>query len=851
MYLENAPSLITQIIDYAIAWLPAFFAYLLLRMAAVRAVLYFMMQKAKSTIVQVDEFITGKFQNISLSSHVYDSRYTILPTNSLSYARWQKALNSGNRSWRHFTIAWMIFSVTLSLVIFYAVKYSPSPGSGVVQSIFVELLPFILGSFLVVVFLMNATKRFLVGYVPFFSSFVWLLVTAVIALSVAIVYKLNWFLCALPGIFSLLYYFKAYRGRQLTNKQDENNRLLILRVFDADRNTAFTFGDISHFWRFVGSTITVADPSYLRFRYSLSYPRNKLRFMRIVFVISGVLSLISVLISGTTLINGQTTGLAAASHQTRIEILGVFAWLTLIPLALLPIFFIFKKRFIASQADLTSNLNRIKNERVTKDGVYQDVSLYCHSNAWKPAIHSLLDLSAVILMDLRGLTPDRAGSLYELDLIIHNVSLNNVVFLINDEAENLQLVSLLEDKIARAKETSPNRNVTDFKVNIYQPNRFESRDTERILALLASATTKRGLSHFSHSIISPSIWERCKILMAKPMLVWRILSEYIDMTLSRPPIAYAVIPVILVTVIGLFIFRIISIGGSLPNEPYSPSQTLVNNAPPAVHPSTNETKISLTNNIPLNSDYLPGSIEVLDFFAFSDWKGLSVRLNIPTPFADRALEMGLVKVIQSTADNQTIKISEVTTGLFSPNLLTDVVPIKRNSIISVSSNGNATSTRVNPHEAIRIWLRFSGIESVNTVNNIEGTLLLKLPKPANVSQFQITELKRKQTFAFQGVETIGLYTYQYDAKSGSLALSFEKALPKNMKIYLLESDGKRKIAMAKGRYSMGYGANKKQYYYQNFLVQSPLNIRFEIIRLDDMIDVQVPFHARRIPVEQR
>ncbi|MFA3791759.1 hypothetical protein AB6T38_11625 [Aliiglaciecola sp. SL4] len=842
MYSDTDPDLILQMLDYAIVWLPAFLAYLLLRTAAVRAVLYFMMQKAKSELSQPCEFTRGNAHRTSLNSRVYNSRFSISPTDTLQYDRWQKALKSGSSSWWRFVKAWALFTVILSFLIFYGVKHPPDLAR---YPILAGMLPFVFGFLLLIVIVLNGAKRYLLGYVPFVSSFLWLLMISLCALLVAPVYELNWFVCALPGVLSLLYYFTAYRRQRFKNCEDENNRLLILRVFDSDKNTAFTFGDISHFWRFIGSTITVVDPSYLRFRYSLSYPRSKLRFMRIVFVVSGLLTLISLAIGGISLLNGQVTGLGGISHQVRIELLGMFAWLILIPLALLPLIFILKRRFIASQDDLNTNLTMINNEAVSIDGVYQDISLYCHSNAWKPAISSLLDISTVILMDLRGLTPDRAGSLYELDLIIHSVALHNVVFLINDEAEQHQLTDLIRERVALASANSPNRDVSEINLNIYQPSRYEIRDTERLLAMLASATAKPGPGHFSYIIDTLSVWQRFKIIMAKPMQMWRVISEYIDMIISRPPLAYAVIPAIFLIVISLFSVRIMAVLNSLPTQTNHLTQNQTD-LEPLPQPIINKPISS-----PVDFERPTESVEVLDHYAFTNWKGLSVRLDINTPYADSAMEMGLVKVFESIADNQAINISEINTGLFSPNLLTAIIPVKRGSITNVSSDGTTTSTKTHPKGQIRIWLKFEDSKSVNIVNNIDGELLLKLPNPAQVVQIELKNIQVSQSFTIKGFESLGLCTYKYYPDAKSLLVSFENPLPQNSKIFFLDSDGTRISATSSSSVSMGSGANKKRSFNKTFSVGSVKNISLEIIQLANMLEVRVPFYANNIPVERR
>jgi hypothetical protein len=48
------------------------------------------------------------------------------------------------------------------------------------------------------------------------------------------------------------------------------------------------------------------------------------------------------------------------------------------------------------------------------DGRYRINECYCHDTTWQDALHALVRLSDVVLMDLRGFQAHNAGCLYEL-----------------------------------------------------------------------------------------------------------------------------------------------------------------------------------------------------------------------------------------------------------------------------------------------------------------------------------------------------------------------------------------------------------------------------------------------------
>ncbi|MEP4892447.1 MAG: FKBP-type peptidyl-prolyl cis-trans isomerase [Aliiglaciecola sp.] len=563
------------IMDFAIKWLPPLLAYLMLRAIAVRATLYYMMKKARTAIDPPAEFEHGVPQIVSLNSSSYDCNYVITPQDPTSYDIWQRALNVGKASWWRFAKALTIFVLALAALVFYQLHLKSTAQVTTVNTSFADSLLIILYCYMAALLLTQANKT-LLGYLSLVSALLWLVFFTIVTLIVSLFLSVPLWLVALPGMLAICYFIFSFTRCQRTSKKYRNNRLLILRIFDADNSTAFTFGDISHAWRFIGSTITVADPSYLRFRYSLSYPRNKLRFLRFAFFMTlllGGINLVFDYLDNNGLIAGGSTFPLA---QQREDLLSIAAWLLVLVIAIVPMVLTFKRRFIASMSDLVKYLTNVRKDKPSTDGVFQDIAFYCHSNAWKPAIHRLIDTSNVVLMDLRGLTAEKSGSLYELDLIIHTTSLQQVVFLVNDDAEHQRLTALIKQALVNANTDSPNRNAMPIDLNIYQPGSYEPRDTDKLLAMLAAATGEQMANRFSHTIEQLSQWQKFKILIGKPAKIWRRLRERMDMTFSRPPLAYVTIPVLLILVIGLFLLRLNPVMNETDNQQSVAEQTLPN-----------------------------------------------------------------------------------------------------------------------------------------------------------------------------------------------------------------------------------------------------------------------------------
>lgn len=845
------------LIEYVITWSPAFLAYLLLRTSAVRSALYFMMKKSKNSLIEPTEFEPGSANQVNIDSELLDSSFNIKPTEKTQYQRWKNALQGGQSSWWSFVRAIALFSLVTALLLYFSKNSIAEASGSMYQQIAKEFLPIILYVCVFIAVIINAARFYLLGYLPYLGGIISCMALFGLALLIAPVYEISWLLSAIPGGLLLAYYIRSNWQRLSNERTDGNHRLLILRVFDADKNTAFTFGELSHFWRFIGSTITVVDPSYLRFRYSLAYPRNKLRIMRVLLSLAFLLSVISIILGALQLLSPSENWILGMPHKARVDLLGMLAWLLVIPLALLPIFFTIKRRFISSEDELKKRLDKINADEVSKDGVYQDISLYCHSNAWKPAINSLVGEASAILMDLRGLTPDRAGSLYELDLVTNRVSLDRIVFLVNDEIEQQQLKALLCERLATVSNDSPNRMVETTNLLIYRPGRYDKGDNKRILSLLTNATARPGPGHIEIEKVTFSSWQRFKLLLAKPAQIWKVFSEQVDMTVSRPPIAYLIIPVLLTFVISLFAYRISPVLEYFDNSSGPVVPKLVSPKSSTTLAKTNVKASPLVKEVaPHTSRSEPpeNSIEVLENYAFADWRGLSVRLDIRSEWADQIMEAGMVAIHRAEDEQQMLKILEVESASpFGPNLLNKMEPVSRGQTYSGSVDGKTEISPTNPHGMTRIWLRFEKPKSINQIKVITGDILVRIPQAGSSTRIELpakTSL-RGQPFTFPGLESLGEFKYNMNTQWNTLSLEYYKKLPKGTQIFSTGPNGVRMASTSGGSYSTGSGANKVVRYSKAFNLVSKTYVGFEIIQTDKLKEFRIPFHARNITVEKR
>ena len=85
-------------------------------------------------------------------------------------------------------------------------------------------------------------------------------------------------------------------------------------------------------------------------------------------------------------------------------------------------------RFIARAEDLPRRLAEL-DLAPDPDGRYRVNECYCHDSTWQAALRALVEASDVVLMDLRGFTPENRGCRYELRVLAAAAHLRRMVLL--------------------------------------------------------------------------------------------------------------------------------------------------------------------------------------------------------------------------------------------------------------------------------------------------------------------------------------------------------------------------------------------------------------------------------------
>ncbi len=235
----------------------------------------------------------------------------------------------------------------------------------------------------------------------------------------------------LSGVFAFIAYkltvWLGFRWREAQTREGRvpNTRLLLLRVFSLGERSERLFDGVSKHWRYLGNVQLIAGPDLAM---TTVEPHEFLSF------VSGRLA--------SAFIDGP------AALDRRMKDLDV-------------------------KPDL--------------DGRFRVNDFFCYDNTWEMVLTRLVNESDVVMMDVRGFTPQNAGCIHELQELINVFPLPRVV-LVHDGTTDL---SFLRNTLARAWDNinprSPNVATTEAEVKLFFLTGLDSHPLHRLLACLTRA----------------------------------------------------------------------------------------------------------------------------------------------------------------------------------------------------------------------------------------------------------------------------------------------------------------------------------------------------------------------------
>ena len=255
-------------------------------------------------------------------------------------------------------------------------------------------------------------------------------------------------------------------------RKGRNRRLLILRVFGRDENATLTFGAIRNFWKHIGSTFTVVDPSYVRYKYR---GHSETHVAVVFFSCYGW-----AVAFGTPEFN-EWWGIAI---QLSVLLLLAFAMGIVVAYRRSP------RLFAASSEQIHERLRGFLPRARRWDLNYRDLDMYCFDNTWRSAVEEFVRSSDVVLMDLRGYSAKNKGCETEVNFLFDSIPVGRIVFLISGGNDSRDIEELIQSAWRYLKPDSPNRNRATAEVTVFDIKDGRREDVKGLLDVLVAASTE-------------------------------------------------------------------------------------------------------------------------------------------------------------------------------------------------------------------------------------------------------------------------------------------------------------------------------------------------------------------------
>jgi len=274
------------------------------------------------------------------------------------------------------------------------------------------------------------------------------------------------FVAALQGVGMLWFHRHIQRDRGLS--------LLLLRVFGNETSSRLTFGGLLERWQHIGRYFTVTDTSLLRHRTRVFTMGTFLVSCNLIWLV------------------GVSAGLGP-TIAVMLFCLAVEVWLMFRRISV--------KR-VDSIDGLLKLLEGVEGKPRESDLTFRSLELPCYDNTWRPAVAELARRADVVLMDLRGYTPDRTGCTFEVEFLFYNVPLARILFLVDSEAA---VSSMLLERWQKLSLASPNLRLPKPIAKLYVARISQVGDITRLLTELISTATEATNDERSPESLPPTV----------------------------------------------------------------------------------------------------------------------------------------------------------------------------------------------------------------------------------------------------------------------------------------------------------------------------------------------------------
>lgn len=131
------------------------------------------------------------------------------------------------------------------------------------------------------------------------------------------------------------------------------------------------------------------------------------------------------------------------------------------------------------------------NVRADKDLKYEIHSMQCNDASWQIALHTLLDMADVVIMDLSGFSPENKGCAYELEALINTLPFEQFILAINEKTDLPYLQHVLQEAWSNRKDSSPNHQLKIPAIKLYYIDFDPSRQSNESEVVWRERLTNR------------------------------------------------------------------------------------------------------------------------------------------------------------------------------------------------------------------------------------------------------------------------------------------------------------------------------------------------------------------------
>lgn len=121
------------------------------------------------------------------------------------------------------------------------------------------------------------------------------------------------------------------------------------------------------------------------------------------------------------------------------------------------------------------------------DGRFRINDFFCHADTWQGVLSRLIGRADAVLMDLRGFRASNAGCIYEINALLHAMSMARLVLVVDASTDLPFLEKTLEACLRDLPPASPNAGLTLSALRLFHLHAVRQREVARLTQHICAA----------------------------------------------------------------------------------------------------------------------------------------------------------------------------------------------------------------------------------------------------------------------------------------------------------------------------------------------------------------------------